>query len=93
MSDGKDSATSKDGQRIGSTARRATLLIIEDDADMREMLRESLDEEGFTVETASGGRAGVERIKLGGIDLVVSDVKMPDLDGLDVLREIKAVEP
>src|SRR5216683_2390797 len=38
-------------------------------------------------------RPGVERVKRGGIDIVVSDVKMPDLDGLDMLREIKAVAP
>jgi DNA-binding NtrC family response regulator len=56
-------------------------------------LREALDEEGYDVEIASGGRAGIDRVKRGGIDLVVADVKMPDLDGLDVLREIKTCEP
>ena len=60
---------------------------------MRMMLREALEEDGYTVEDASGGRAGIERVKQGGVDLVISDVKMPDLDGLDMLREIKAVTP
>src|SRR5450432_4508589 len=60
---------------------------------MLELLREALDEGGFEVETARGGREGLERVRRGGIDLVVSDVKMPDLDGLDMLREIKACEP
>ena len=69
------------------------MLVVEDDAAMLELLREALDEDGYDVAVASGGRAGVERVKAGGIDLVVSDVKMPDLDGLDMLREIKAVEP
>src|SRR6516165_890214 len=64
---------------------RGTILVVEDDAAMRTMLREALEEDGFVVETAAGGRAGV--------DLVVSDVKMPDLDGLDMLREIKATSP
>ena len=68
-------------------------MVVEDDAAMRELLREALDDDGFDVETAVGGRAGVERVKRGGIDLVVSDVKMPDLDGLDMLREIKSCEP
>jgi DNA-binding NtrC family response regulator len=72
---------------------RATILIVEDDAAMRDMLREALDDDGYAVEAVAGGRAGVERVKQGGIDLVVSDVKMPDLDGLDMLREIKAVMP
>jgi DNA-binding NtrC family response regulator len=72
---------------------RASVLVVEDDAAMREMLREALDDEGYIVETAAGGRAGVERVKRGGVDLVVSDVKMPDLDGIDMLREMKAVTP
>src|SRR5205085_196358 len=60
---------------------------------MREMLREALEEDGSAVDAVGGGRAGVERVKRGGVDLVISDVKMPDLDGLDMLREIKAVTP
>jgi len=72
---------------------RAHILIVEDDAEMREMLREALVDDGYTVETAPGGRAGIERVKRGGVDLVISDVKMPDLDGLDMLREIKAQDP
>ncbi len=72
---------------------RATILVVEDDTAMRTFLREVLEEDGYTVEVASGGRGGVERVRQGGIDLVVSDVKMPDLDGLDMLREIKAVTP
>ena len=78
------------GRRGGG---RASILIVEDDAAMREMLREALEDDGYAVETASNGRAGVERVKTGGIDLVVSDVKMPEIDGLDMLREIKAVSP
>jgi DNA-binding NtrC family response regulator len=77
----------------GRAEARASILIVEDDAAMREMLREALEDDGYAVETAAGGRAGVDRVKRGGIDLVVSDVKMPDLDGLDMLREIKAVNP
>src|SRR3954470_12400190 len=71
----------------------ATILIVEDDRAMRMMLREALEEDGYTVEDVGGGRAGIDRVKQGGVDLVISDVKMPDLDGLDMLREIKAVSP
>jgi two-component system, NtrC family, response regulator AtoC len=69
------------------------ILVVDDDADMREWVKEDLEAEGFLVETAPGGRTGVERVKQGGVDLVVSDVKMPDLDGLDLLREIREVAP
>ena len=76
-----------------SPAARAVILVVDDDAAMRDYLREELEHEGFRVETAGSGRAGVERVKQGGIDLVVSDVKMPDLDGLDLLREVREVQP
>jgi len=59
----------------------------------RATISRRLEREGFAVEVAAGGRAGLERVKRGGVDLVVSDVKMPDLDGLDLLREVLAVEP
>src|SRR3954451_13246773 len=85
-----DSASGPDALAGG---RGATILIVEDDAAMRMMLREALEEDGYAVEAVGGGRAGIERVKQGGVDLVISDVKMPDLDGLDMLREIKAVAP
>jgi DNA-binding NtrC family response regulator len=67
-----------------------TLLVVEDDAAMRDLLHDTLSDEGYRVETASGGRAGVERVQRGGVDLVITDVRMPDLDGLDMLREIRS---
>jgi two-component system response regulator PilR (NtrC family)/two-component system response regulator HydG len=72
---------------------RAVILVVDDDAAQRASLKDDLEHEGFAVELADGGRAGVERVKRGGIDLVVSDVKMPDLDGLDLLREVRSVDP
>ncbi len=71
---------------------RTHLLVIEDDAAMREFVSEALTEEGYRVDVASGGKAGIARVKQGDIDLVVTDVKMPDMDGLDVLAEIRAAE-
>jgi DNA-binding NtrC family response regulator len=76
-----------------SPAGRPVILVVDDDAAMRDYLREELEHEGFRVEVAGSGRAGVERVKQGGIDMVVSDVKMPDLDGLDLLREVREVSP
>ncbi|MBI5477269.1 MAG: sigma-54-dependent Fis family transcriptional regulator [Deltaproteobacteria bacterium] len=70
---------------------RYTILIVEDDAANREYLTEAVTDEGYRVEGAGGGRAGLERIREGGIDLVVSDIRMPDLDGLDMMREIRTL--
>src|SRR5262245_43051671 len=71
---------------------RAAILVVEDDLAMRDLLVEELSEAGFRVEAAAGGRSGVDRVKQGGIDVVVSDLRMPDLDGFDLLRDIKAAE-
>jgi DNA-binding NtrC family response regulator len=72
--------------------RRAGILVVEDDSAMRDLLVEELTDSGFRVESASGGRTGVERVRAGGIDVVVTDLRMPDLDGFDLLRDIKATE-
>jgi two-component system response regulator HydG len=72
---------------------RANILVVEDDGAMRDLLVEELGDAHFRVESAPGGRAGVERVKKGGIDVVVSDLRMPDLDGFDLLRDLKAAEP
>jgi DNA-binding NtrC family response regulator len=69
---------------------RTQLLVVEDDAAMRELVSETLVEEGYRVDVAAGGRAGVERVRQGGVELVITDVKMPDMDGLDMLSEIRA---
>ena len=76
-----------------SERARTTVLVVEDDAAMRELLQEALGDEGYAVELAPGGRAGIDRVRQGGVDLVITDVKMPDLDGLDALSEIAALEP
>src|SRR5512147_2317191 len=85
----------QDATSTGTMPERSGIhiLVVDDDAEMRAWVKEELDSEGFKVETAPGGRSGASRVKQGGIDLVVSDVKMPDLDGLDLLREIREVEP
>jgi DNA-binding NtrC family response regulator len=93
MVDAAHTAASDSAPLAAAAGGRGTVLVVEDDGAMRSMLREALEEDGYRVEVAAGGRGGVERVRQGGIDLVVSDVKMPDLDGLDMLREIKAVSP
>jgi len=75
-----------------SERARTTLLVVDDDAPMRDLLTEHLTEEGYRVEAAPGGRAGVERVRQGGVDLVITDIRMPDLEGLDLLREIQGQE-
>ncbi len=71
----------------------ATLLVADDDPAVRQSLERTLAREGYTVALASDGEAALERLRAGGIDLVLSDLKMPGLTGLELLREVKALAP
>ncbi len=71
----------------------ATLLVADDDPGLRESLERALTREGFRVVLASDGNAALERLQAGGIDLVLTDLKMPGLTGIELLRAVKAIAP
>jgi two-component system nitrogen regulation response regulator NtrX len=71
------------------TAPAAVVLVVDDEASIRDSLRMVLEFEGFAVEEASGGNAALARLGDRTVDLVVLDVKMPDMDGLEVLRQLR----
>jgi two-component system response regulator HydG len=71
----------------------ATLLVADDDPAVRQSLERTLAREGYTVVLAPDGQAAIDRLRDGGVDLVLSDLKMPGLNGLELLREVKAVSP
>src|ERR1700736_4040744 len=75
------------------TAPLATLLVADDDPAVRQSLERTLTREGYAVVLAPDGLAALERLQAGGVDLVLSDLKMPGLTGLELLREAKAVAP
>jgi len=70
--------------------RPATILIVDDEAILRETLAAYLEDHGFVVELAENGSQGLERMRLGGIDLVLLDLRMPEMDGLEVLQHARA---
>jgi two-component system response regulator CpxR len=65
------------------------ILVIDDDAELCELLEEYLGQEGFAVESANDGAAGLERALSGAHTLVVLDVMLPELSGFDLLRRIR----
>ena len=67
-----------------------TLLIMEDDSNIRELLRLYLEQEGYTIETATDGAEGMRAFKRIHPDLVLLDVMMPQMDGWQVIKEIRA---
>jgi len=66
------------------------VLIVEDQEDLRDILRLALEGAGYTVIEAENGRQGVEKVTTERPDLVLMDIQMPILDGYDATREIKA---
>ena len=71
----------------------ATILIVDDERNIQVTLARALTLEGYAAETASGGHEALEKIAALPVDVVVMDVKMPDLDGLTVLERARATRP
>jgi DNA-binding response OmpR family regulator len=67
------------------------LLMIEDDGRLARMVGEYLVESGFAFTHAADGLSGLERVKADSPDLVILDLMLPDIDGLDVCRRIRAL--
>ena len=67
-----------------------TIVVVEDDPDLLEVLKESLAREGYQVKTANNGIDGLKLIKDTAPDLVCLDVMMPGMDGIEVCRELRA---
>jgi two-component system response regulator MtrA len=67
----------------------ARILLVEDDPSIREVTAIGLRQAGFTVETASDGREGLDRFAAEPFDLVLLDVMLPRVDGLEVCRSIR----
>nr|MBA3641501.1 response regulator [Acidobacteriota bacterium] len=72
----------------GPTAR---VLVVDDEPSMRQMLSFALRREGYDVTTADDGRTALEALRDGRFDLVVTDVRMPEVSGVDLLREAKQI--
>ena len=72
---------------------RSRLLVVDDDEASRSVVAEALQAEGYEVATARGGLEALALAREQAFDLVVSDIRMPDLDGLELLRGLRAVTP
>ncbi len=80
----------KDLRKSDSIVR---ILIIEDDEEMRSLLEDVLGEEGFETESVCNGSNGLHEITKKPFDLVITDIRMPGLTGLDILPGIKKLQP
>jgi DNA-binding NtrC family response regulator len=65
------------------------ILVVEDDQDIRELLVETLKRSGFETDTAENGKKGLEKFHSQKYNLILTDIRMPVMDGLNMLKQIK----
>jgi CheY-like chemotaxis protein len=68
------------------------ILVVDDEESIRFLYKEELEEEGFIVELAQNGKEALERLPLFKPDLITLDIKMPVLDGIETLKQIREME-
>jgi len=73
--------------------RKAKILLVDDEADFTKYLSIFLSKRGYQVTTASNGGSALEMIEGAGFDLVVLDLKMPGISGIETLKILKKKEP
>lgn len=71
----------------------ARVLIIEDDNEVREFLQSLLERAGYETVTAVNGKEGVELFRTAVVDLVITDIIMPEKDGIETLMDMKRTNP
>src|SRR2546427_445352 len=89
------SAVNREPSREGSVRKVAqrTIIVADDDASIRSLLKQLLSDEGYGVAEAATGTEVVEKVKDVNPDLVIMDVRMPELDGIEALSKLKATSP
>jgi len=69
------------------------ILLADDDSSVRRVLQFKLEKKGFKVDTAADGKQALEILKSNPFDLLLSDIRMPKMDGIELLNEAKSVQP
>lgn len=82
-----------DHELSDSSPSVATILVIDDEPPMTSWVEEALEQEGFLTFTATNSEDALSLLKVLRVDVIVSDVMMPGLNGLDVLARVKAGNP
>lgn len=70
----------------------AQILVIEDDADIRELITRMLEDSGHKIFHAQNGNEGLQNFQAEKIDLVITDIMMPEKDGVETIRELKSLD-
>src|ERR1700726_2921054 len=69
----------------------ATILVVDDDSQIRRVMRNALSSHGYTIIEARNGEEALKKVRAERLDLIILDLNMPDMDGIEVCREIRVV--
>jgi two-component system response regulator PilR (NtrC family) len=86
------SVTEKELEPVAADPRAARILVVDDEQSLRELLAIVLRREGYEVLLAENGRVAVDIIEREPVDVLISDINMPDMSGVEVLRAAKKVD-
>jgi two-component system, NtrC family, response regulator PilR len=89
----RNDPTAPDSPERPALVARPRILVVDDEPSMREMLRIVLKRDGYDIVIAQNGTDGMERLRTEPFDLLLSDIRMPDVSGVEVLRAAKQVNP
>ena len=73
--------------------RKKRILVIEDDAEMRCLLKDFIEEAGYEAHSVENGSAAFRKITKESFDLIITDIRMPGLSGVDILPGFKKLQP
>ena len=76
-----------------AATRAGRILVADDERSLRELLAIVLRREGYDVMLAENGKMALAALSRGAVDLLISDIKMPDMSGVEVLRSAKQIDP
>ena len=85
-------APARAGERADGT-ERPRILVVDDEQSVRELLAKTLTMSDYDVDTAGDGPAALDRLRTADYDLLITDLKMPGMDGLSVIREARRLRP
>lgn len=80
-------------QATEATAGPARVLLVDDQPELRRLFRRSLSKAGFEVEEAWDARVAMQLLRASRFDVVISDVRMPDMSGVELLKELFDIDP
>jgi CheY-like chemotaxis protein len=69
------------------------IFLVEDDGELRALYQQLLEADGYTIESADNGNDALEKMEQGGYDLVLLDIMLPGIDGLEVLEKLNKHKP